>query len=189
MLYKDRYALFSALLPFVSAPAPGLFGQRGPGRRPAPARVHVEAVSRANVPRLLYVVGTVKASATVGVKPRVTGEIRQIHFQEGQDVREGQPLIGIDPRPFEAALREKSGLLAKSQARLAKAGDDMRRYGKLVGGGYVSREAYEQTATEAAALKATVQSDKAAVESAALDLSYCTITAPISRAGGRAQCG
>lgn len=121
MLYKDRYALFSALLPFVSAPAPGLFGQRGPGRRPAPARVHVEAVSRANVPRLLYVVGTVKASATVGVKPRVTGEIRQIHFQEGQDVREGQPLIGIDPRPFEAALREKSGLLAKSQARLAKA--------------------------------------------------------------------
>ena len=56
----------------------------------------------------------------------------------------------------------------------------MRRYGKLVGGGYVSREAYEQTATEAAALKATVQSDKAAVESAALDLSYCTVTAPIS---------
>lgn len=56
----------------------------------------------------------------------------------------------------------------------------MRRYGKLVGGGYVSREAYDQTATEAAALKATVQSDKAVVESAALDLSYCSVTAPIN---------
>lgn len=139
MLYKDRYALFSALLPFdfcpCSRPVRATRTRPPAGARP---RVHVEAVSRANVPRLLYVVGTVKASATVGVKPRVTGEIRQIHFQEGQDVREGQPLIGIDPRPFEAALREKSGLLAKSQARLAKAGDDMRRYGKLVGGGYVS---------------------------------------------------
>ncbi|GHU95640.1 hypothetical protein AGMMS49974_07570 [Deltaproteobacteria bacterium] len=61
-----------------------------------------------------------------------------------------------------------------------KASEDMRRYGKLVGGGYVSREAYDQTATEAAALKATVQSDKAVVESAALDLSYCSVTAPIN---------
>lgn len=146
--------------------------------------MHVQSVARADVPRLLHVVGNVKASATVGVKPRVTGEIQEVHFKEGQDVRAGEPLISIDPRPFEAALREKRGLLAKSQAQLSKANDDMRRYGKLVGGGYVSREAYEQTATEAAALKATVQSDKAAVESAALDLSYCTVTAPISGRDG-----
>ena len=147
---------------------------------PPPAPVRVESVTRADVPRLLHAVGNVRASSSVGVKPRVTGEIQQVHFIEGQDVREGDPLITIDPRPFEAALREKKGQLAKSQAQLAKAIDDMNRYGKLVGSGYVSRDAYEKTATEAAALRATVQSDKASVESAALDLSYCTVVAPIS---------
>ena len=147
---------------------------------PPPAPVRVESVTRADVPRLLHAVGNVRASSSVGVKPRVTGEIQQVHFTEGQDVREGDPLITIDPRPFEAALREKKGQLAKSQAQLAKAIDDMNRYGKLVGSGYVSRDAYEKTATEAAALRATVQSDKASVESAALDLSYCTVVAPIS---------
>ena len=147
---------------------------------PPPAPVRVESVARADVPRLLHAVGNVRASSSVGVKPRVTGEIQQVHFTEGQDVREGDPLITIDPRPFEATLREKKGQLAKSQAQLAKALDDMNRYGKLVGSGYVSRDAYEKTATEAAALRATVQSDKASVESAALDLSYCTVVAPIS---------
>lgn len=150
------------------------------GTQAAPVRVHT--VERGDMPRLLHAVGNVKASASVEVKPRVTGEILQVHFTEGQDVREGDLLITIDPRPFEATLREKRGLLAKSEAQLNKANDDMRRYRKLVGGGYVSREAFEQTATEAAALRATVQSDKAAVESATLDLSYCTVTAPI---GGR----
>ena len=147
---------------------------------PPPAPVRVEAVTRADVPRLLHAVGNVRASSSVGVKPRVTGEIQQVHFTEGQDVREGDPLITIDPRPFEATLREKKGQLAKSQAQLAKALDDMNRYGKLVGSGFVSRDAYEKTATEAAALRATVQSDKASVESAALDLSYCKVVAPIS---------
>ena len=170
MKHFSRWCLI--LPPLLAALLSACSGDDGKTGGPPPAPVHVQSVARADVPRLLHVVGNVKASATVGVKPRVTGEIQEVHFKEGQDVRAGEPLISIDPRPFEAALREKRGLLAKSQAQLSKANDDMRRYGKLVGGGYVSREAYEQTATEAAALKATVQSDKAAVESAALDLSY-----------------
>jgi len=138
-----------------------------------------------DVPRVLGAVGNVKASASVGLTPRVTGEIEKVHFTEGQDVKEGDVLLTIDTRPFEATLREKKGQLAKSEAQLHKATNDAGRYGKLVGNGYVSREAYEQTATEAAALRATVQADKAAVESAALDLSYCTLRAPISgRVGG-----
>ena len=171
------------LLALVLALLPALNGCSDSERKnsgPPPAPVRVSPVTRADVPRLLHVVGNVRASASVGVRPRVAGEIQQVHFTEGQDVQEGQPLITIDPRPFEAALREKRGLLAKSQAQLNKALDDMARYGKLVGGGYVSREAYEQTATQAAALRATVQSDKASVESAALDLAYCTVVAPIS---------
>ncbi|MDR1776318.1 MAG: efflux RND transporter periplasmic adaptor subunit [Desulfovibrio sp.] len=147
---------------------------------PPPAPVRVSAVLRSDVQRLLFAVGNVKSSATVEVKSRVTGEIRQVHFTEGQDVKEGQPLITLDQRPFEAVLREKSGMLAKDQAQLNKAEDDMRRYSQLAGGGYVSREAYDKTVTDVAALRATVQADKAAVESAALDLSYCAITAPIA---------
>lgn len=165
-----------SLLPALN----GCFGDDKKASGPPPAPVRTAAVVRADVPRLLHVVGNVRASASVAVRPRVAGEIQQVHFTEGQDVKEGQPLITIDPRPFEAILREKRGMLAKSQAQLNKALDDMARYGKLVGGGYVSREAYEQTATQAAALRATVQSDKAAEESAALDLAYCTVVAPIS---------
>lgn len=150
--------------------------------------MHVRPVARADVPRLLHVVGNVKASATVGVKPRVTGVRSRKSISGKVRTWEGDPLIGIDPRPFEAALREKRGLLAKSQAQLSKANHHMRRYGKLVGGGYVSREAYEQTATEAAALKATVQSDKAAVESAALIFLLHGDRAH-QRSGGRSSMG
>ncbi|MBB5142612.1 efflux RND transporter periplasmic adaptor subunit [Desulfovibrio intestinalis] len=169
-------ALTLALLPALN----GCLGNDQKASGPPPAPVRTATVDRADVPRLLHVVGNVRASASVGVRPRVAGEIQQVHFTEGQDVQEGQPLITIDPRPFAAILREKRGMLAKSQAQLNKALDDMARYGKLVGDGYVSREAYEQTATQAAALRATVQSDKAAEESAALDLAYCTVVAPIS---------
>ncbi|WP_297228441.1 efflux RND transporter periplasmic adaptor subunit [uncultured Desulfovibrio sp.] len=168
--------LFAACLLLL----PACSGDKNADKAAQAAPVHVRPVARQSLPRLLHVVGNVKASASVAVTPRVTGEIREVHFTEGQDVKAGDPLITIDTRPFEAVLREKRGLLAKSQAQLNKALDDRGRYGKLVGGGYVSRESYEQTATEAAALKATVQSDKAAVESAELDLSYCRVTAPIS---------
>lgn len=148
------------------------------GRAAAPVRV--EEVKRDNVARILRAVGNVRPSASVDIVPRVAGEIVEVKFREGEDVRAGQPLLRIDPRPYEAALREKRAMLAKSEAQLAKALDDRRRFGKLVGPGYVSRDAFEQTATDAAALRATVQADKAAVESAALDLSYCSVAAPIS---------
>ncbi|MCX4309363.1 MAG: efflux RND transporter periplasmic adaptor subunit [Desulfovibrio sp.] len=148
------------------------------------APVHVAAVEQASVPRIVHAVGNVSPSAQVAVVPRVAGEIVEVNFREGSDVAAGDQLIRIDPRPYEAALKEKKGLLAKSQAQLAKAIDDRARYGKLVGQGFVSKEAYQQTATDAAALGATVQSDRAGVESAALDLSYCTVRAPISGRAG-----
>lgn len=142
--------------------------------------VQVASVTKVDIAREYHGVGNVRASASVGLIPRVAGEITRVEFKEGQEVAEGQPLLQIDPRPYEANLREKKALLAKSEAQLVKALDDRRRFGRLVGNGYVSREAYEQTATDAASLRATVQADRAAVENAALDLSYCTLRAPIS---------
>lgn len=144
------------------------------------APVRVSEIRQESAPRILRAVGSAKASASVAVMPRVSGEIISINFKEGQDVKEGQTLLQIDPRPYAAALKEKQGALAKSQAQYAKAAEDRKRFGRLVSNGYVSRDAYEQASTDAEALRATVLSDKAAAESAELDLAYCTITAPIS---------
>lgn len=158
-------------------------GDTGP-KGPPPAPVVVTAVQLKDMERNLHVVGNVQASASVAIKTRVTGELQIVHFKEGDQVHAGQKLFTIDPRPFEATLREAQGRLNKDRAQLAKAEDDMRRYAKLVGEGYVSRESYEQAATDAASLRATVQADRAAVENAALQLEYCTITAPISGRAG-----
>ena len=149
MKHFSRWCLI--LLPLLAALLKRLFRRRRQDRRPAArSRACAERGARRRAAPLARG-GQCQSLGHRGRKPRVTGEIQEVHFKEGQDVRAGESLISIDPRPFEAALREKRGLLAKSQAQLSKANDDMRRYGKLVGGGYVSREAYEQTATEAAA--------------------------------------
>lgn len=144
----------------------------------APVRV-AEVVAR-DVPRIIHAVGNVRPSASVDIVPRVAGELVSVNFTEGQDIKAGQVLGRIDPRPYEAALREKQAALARTEAQLAKAREDRRRFGKLVDNGYVSREAFDQTVTDAAALRATSLADRAAMENAALELSYCTLVAPIS---------
>jgi multidrug efflux system membrane fusion protein len=153
-------------------------------RKSSAAPVLLMDVILCDRPRVIRVVGNVASSATVGVKARVTGELVGVHFTEGQDVQEGQPLFSIDPRPFQASLNEARSRLERDIAQLNKAVEDMKRYGKLVGEGYVSREAYDKAVTDAAALRATVRADEAAVESARLQLSYCAITAPISGRAG-----
>lgn len=180
---NHRFHLFLPLLLAVFCSCAAGCGQdqeQGAMRLAAPVRV--AEIRQDSISRVLQAVGNVRPSASVDIVPRVTGEILEVKFREGQEVRAGQPLLQIDPRPYEAALKEKRGQLAKSEAQLAKAMEDRKRFARLVGPGYVSRDAYEQTATDAAALRATVQSDRAAVESAALDLSYCLVSAPI---GGR----
>lgn len=154
----------------------------GAGRPPAP--VTVVKAEQQNIERKLNVVGNVLPSATVSVRTRVTGELVQVHFKEGDTVTEGQTLFTIDPRPYAATLREAEARVAKDLAQLRKAEEDMSRYGKLVNEGYISRSAYDQSTTDAAALRATVNADKAAAESAALQLAYCTITAPITGRAG-----
>lgn len=141
--------------------------------------VRVEKARIEKISREIQAVGNVRPSASVNILPRVAGEIIDVNFREGENVTVGQKLLQIDPRPYEAALKEKKANLSKSEAQLIKAMDDKRRYQRLVGNGYVSREAYDQTTTDAAALKATVMADRAAVESAALDLAYCQLKAPI----------
>jgi len=144
--------------------------------------VTVAEVRAATVPVELSAIGRVVTATTVAVKARVGGELVEVSFKEGQEVRRGDLLFRIDPRPYAAALAESEARLARDQALLDKARSDVERYAKLVEKDFVTREQFDQATATAASLAATVEADRAAVESARLDLEYCTITAPI---GGR----
>jgi multidrug efflux system membrane fusion protein len=132
------------------------------------------------VPIELKAIGSVEAYSTVNIKSRVGGQLVKVNFQEGQDVDQGQLLFVIDPRPYEAALRQAEANLAKDKALANKAQADARRYAELIKKQFVSQQDYDQAKATAESLAATVQADQVAVQNARLMLSYCYIHAPIS---------
>jgi multidrug efflux system membrane fusion protein len=157
-------------------------------RTPAvPPAVPVTAatVEKRDVPLEVTAVGHVDAYSNVAVRTRVGGEVTKVAFREGQDVQAGELLFTLDRRPYEAALAEAEANLERDRARAREAAENLKRYAELVKKDYVTQEQFSQATANADALKATVKADEAAVETARLNLSYCTITAPISgRTGG-----
>lgn len=147
--------------------------------------VAVASAVQKTVPVQLQAVGTVEAYATVSVKSRIDGELVKVHFREGQDVRKGDLLFTIDPRPYEVAHREALARLERDVALASKADLDARRYAELVAKNYVSSDKYEQFRSNAEALRATVAADRASVERAQLQLDYCYIKAPMAGRTGR----
>lgn len=145
-----------------------------------PVPVAVGAVTQKAVPVQIAVIGNVEPSSTVAVKAQVGGTLTRVHFTEGQDVKKGDLLFTIDPRPYEAALRQAEANLARSTAQYENARAEERRYAELVKKGYVSQTQYEQVRTNAVALEATVFADKALVENAKLNLGYCSIRSPFT---------
>jgi membrane fusion protein, multidrug efflux system len=142
--------------------------------------VTVTIVEEKTVPVQLTAIGNVEAYSTVAVKSRVTGELKQVHFQEGQDVIRGALLFTIDSAPYEADLKKAQANLGRNIALAKKAEEDLRRYADLVKKDYISQEQYDQSSTNLEALKAQIKADQAAVETARLQVSYCSIQAPIS---------
>jgi multidrug efflux system membrane fusion protein len=171
-----KYFLF---LPLLSIFLLACSGEKPKGPPPAAPVAAATAVKK-DVPVEIRTIGTVEPFATVSIKARVGGELKQVYFQEGQDVRKGELLFVIDPRPWEAALKEAQAKLARDKALANKAASDARRFAELVQKEFVSREQYEQAVATAASLKATVEADEKAVENARLQVSYCYIHAPIS---------
>lgn len=149
-----------------------------PSRPPVPVRVG--AAIQKTVPVQIRVIGNVEAYNTVEIKSRVTGQLKQIHFQEGQEVKQGDLLFTIDPRPFQAELDNARAELAKNKALARYARIEARRYNNLVKQDLVSREEYDNHVTRSDSLDAAVKADAADVERARLNLSYCFIYAPIS---------
>jgi len=129
---------------------------------------------------VLKAIGTVEPYNTVSVRARVAGEITRIAFKEGQDVCQGDLLFTIDPRPYQAVLQGALADLDRDNARLKSAKEDVRRYAELVKKDYVTSQAYDQMVANADALKASVAADQAAVDSARVNLDYCTVRAPIT---------
>ncbi|MGE5158352.1 MAG: efflux RND transporter periplasmic adaptor subunit [Gemmatimonas sp.] len=157
-------------------------------RRPAgpPAvPVSVAVAAERNMPVILRAIGNVDAYSTVAIKARVDGQIEEVNFREGQAVRRSDVLFRLDSRPFEAALRQAEANFARDKASRGQARSQERRYFDLLEKHFVSKEAYAQISTAAETAEAALKASEAAVETARLNLQYCTIRSPIDGYVGR----
>ncbi|MGB8131056.1 MAG: efflux RND transporter periplasmic adaptor subunit [Candidatus Angelobacter sp.] len=146
----------------------------------AGAPVRVATVASRTMPVELQAIGNVEAISTVSIKAQISGQLMQVHFKEGDFVKKGQLLFSIDRAPFEAALRQAEGTLAKDEAQSLNSKLDAERYQGLGQQGVVSKQQVDAAGAAANAMAATVAADKAAVETAKINLEYTSIYSPIN---------
>lgn len=148
--------------------------------------VSVAEAEKKDVPVYVRGIGTVQALNTAVIKTRVDGTIVKVSFQEGQEVKEGDPLFQIDPRPFQAALDQASANRAKTEAQLTGAQLDLDRYAKTSSMGYEPIQLRDDQRARVDALKGTIAADEATMQTARLNLIYADIRAPFDgRTGTR----
>ncbi len=150
-----------------------------------PAAVTLAAAMAQDVPVYLDEIGKTVAREMVSVIPQVTGRLMQIHFTDGADVRRGDALFTIDPRPFQAQLGSALATLAQKKAALDLARTQFARYADLVVTRAVSQAEYDTRKNAVAVDEAEVKGAEAAVENARLNLQYCSIRSPIDGRAGR----
>jgi membrane fusion protein, multidrug efflux system len=154
--------------------------------RPQPAPVRVATVGKRDFPVALTGLGTVQATNMVTVRSRVDGQIEKVAFEEGQMLKEGDLLVQIDPAPFKATLEQAVAKLAQDQASLMYAKQELERTIPLAKQGVSTQQLLDQRRANVANLTALVEADKAAIESAKVQLAYTTIRSPLTgRAGFR----
>jgi membrane fusion protein, multidrug efflux system len=139
-----------------------------------------------DVPVFLHGIGTVQAYNTVAIKSRVDGQIVKINFKEGEEVKQGDPLFQIDPRPYQAALETAQAAKEKDEAQLVGAQLDLERYYKLLAPGWQTKQSYDQQKATVEQFVAAIKGDVAQIENAKLNLGYADIRSPIDgRLGAR----
>jgi membrane fusion protein, multidrug efflux system len=154
--------------------------------RPQSAPVRVATVERRDFSIALTGLGTVQATNMVTVRSRVDGQIEQVAFDEGQMLKQGDLLVQIDQAPFKAALEQATAKLAQDQASLKNAKQDLERTIPLAKQGVSTQQLLDQRTANVANLTALIEADKAAIESAKVQLDYTTIRSPLTgRAGFR----
>jgi len=146
---------------------------------PVAVPVTLAVVAQENVPVRLQAIGNVEPYLTVALKARVDGQIVAVNFREGQEVKKGDVLFRIDPRPYEAALRQAEANALRDRAARDQARSQERRYQELLAKNFISKEAYAQIRTNAETAEATAGASQAALENARLNLGYCTIRSPL----------
>jgi membrane fusion protein, multidrug efflux system len=169
-----RLLACAALLGALSACKPA-----GPPKPPPAIAVDVASVERRDVPVYLEGLGTVQAFYTVTVTARVDGQIDKVAFHEGQEVKKGDLLVQIDPRPYEAALGVAIATRDRDRAQLENAHRDMERYTLLEPEDLASKQTVDTQRALIAQLAAQIKGDDAAIDNARTQLSYTTITSPI----------
>lgn len=158
---------------------------KAPAHQEPAVPVQIAAATKISAPVTIESNGVVEPMQTVAIEAQVGGSLETVAFNEGDEVQAGQVLFTLDPRPFEAALRQAEGVLARDEAQAQNAQRDAERYKALVEKDYVTKSQADQAQATAVAMQATLQSDKAAVDNARLNLNYATIRAPISGRTGR----
>jgi membrane fusion protein, multidrug efflux system len=156
------------------------------GARTSEAAIPVAAAvaKQQDVPDFIHAIGTVQSMDSVAVQPRVSGSIEKVEFTPGQDVKKGQELFLIDPRPYQVALDQAHAQLARDEAVLKEAQVNLTRYQTLERQNSIARQQAEDQVYVVQQDKGTVLLDQANVEMAKLNLGYCHVTAPISGRAG-----
>ncbi|MEI6245322.1 MAG: efflux RND transporter periplasmic adaptor subunit [Acidobacteriota bacterium] len=163
--------------PAASTPGPAGSGGRGGG---GAAPVSVAPVLEQAMPVTLHAVGTVMASSTVDIRSQITGQLLKVGFTEGQDVKAGDVLFTLDARPIQATLNQAQAVLARDTAQAANAQELLRRAEELLAKGLVPKADRDTLASNAAALRGTLDADRATIENAQLQLQFTKIAAPVS---------
>ena len=162
-------------------------GRGGGGAGGAPTSVNALKTGVGDMPIYLDALGTVTPPATVTVQSQEAGQLLSVTFREGQDVTKGQLLAQVDPRPYQAALASAQGALARDAATLANARVDLARYAKLLTEDSIASQQVDTQRSTVRQDEGTVAVDKAAVNTARVNLGYTRITAPVSGRVGLRQ--
>jgi membrane fusion protein, multidrug efflux system len=154
-------------------------GQRE-AKGPTPASVTTQTIQNADFPVYLNGLGTVQPYRTVTVRSRVDGEVIKVEFRQGQMVNEGDLLVQIDPRPYQAALEMAQAKKAQNEANLKNAQLDLERYSQLAKSDYASRQQLDTQQAKVDQLNAQIKGDQASIDNAQTQLSYTTIRSPLT---------
>jgi RND family efflux transporter MFP subunit len=181
---SKNYILFLAILAVFASNLTSCGKSDKDAKAPEMTVTVAEAKSE-TVPQYLDYVGVLESIESVDINARVEGFLVERAFKDGADVKQGDLLFVIDPRPFEASLEAAKAQLVEDQASLSYAREQVKRYKPLVEKDYITRDTYDDYVTQVKEAQAVVAADRANVVQAKLNLSYCTMSAPFDGRIGR----